>query len=158
MSSCNDYAEFLATLCLETGARPHVVAPLARRLRRLATTHQRRCEMACDGCRTCGGAGHVVPIQNSRMYLGRVEWTGMPHESRTDRKPCPTCSTDTVERAIELVASDLQTLRATYVVGERIGTFAPVFQGDPRGATVRLRVPSGVSDSWGGVAVPTSSR
>ena len=35
---------------------------------------------------------------------------------------------------------------------ERIGCKAD-FSGDPRGATVKLIVPSGYSDSWGGVGV-----
>jgi hypothetical protein len=36
--------------------------------------------------------------------------------------------------------------------------FAPVFQGDPRGATVKLKVPSGFYNDWGqtGLCVPTS--
>jgi hypothetical protein len=36
--------------------------------------------------------------------------------------------------------------------------FAPVFNGDPRGATVKIRVPSGRTNDWGGVGicVPTS--
>ena len=34
----------------------------------------------------------------------------------------------------------------------------PVFSGDPRGNTVKLRVPSGRTDDWGqeGICVPTS--
>jgi hypothetical protein len=36
--------------------------------------------------------------------------------------------------------------------------FVPVFNGDPRGATVKIRVPSGRTNDWGGVGicVPTS--
>jgi hypothetical protein len=29
----------------------------------------------------------------------------------------------------------------------------PVFSGDPRGATVKLKVPSGRTDDWGGVGI-----
>lgn len=34
----------------------------------------------------------------------------------------------------------------------------PIFQGDPRGATVKLQVPSGRTNDWGqiGICVPTS--
>jgi hypothetical protein len=36
--------------------------------------------------------------------------------------------------------------------------FEPVFNGDPRGATVKIRVPSGRTNDWGGIGicVPTS--
>lgn len=36
-------------------------------------------------------------------------------------------------------------------------SFVPVFSGDPRGACVKLRVPSGKTDDWGqtGICVPT---
>lgn len=38
-----------------------------------------------------------------------------------------------------------------------LGFDTPLFSGDPRGATVKLRLPSGYSDSWGGegFCVPT---
>ena len=34
----------------------------------------------------------------------------------------------------------------------------PIFQGDPRGATIKLKVPSGRTEDWGqvGICVPTS--
>jgi hypothetical protein len=40
---------------------------------------------------------------------------------------------------------------------KRLGPgFEPIFQGDPRGATVKLKVPSGKTDDWGatGICVP----
>lgn len=38
-----------------------------------------------------------------------------------------------------------------------LGFPAPMFSGDPRGCTVKIRLPSGYSDSWGGegFCVPT---
>lgn len=36
---------------------------------------------------------------------------------------------------------------------EELPAFAPVFNGDPRGAVLKIRVPSGYSDSWGGEGV-----
>lgn len=162
MSLSYEFTEFACRLTLETGAPPHLLLPLARRLRRLATTHARRCVVACNGCRTCHGVGFVVPVLNSRMYLGRVEWVPMENESRTDRRPCPTCSVDAVEAAIEATCRDLRDLRNATPTAPAVGSgglyFAPTFQHDPRGATVRLRVPSGASGSYGGVAVPLSAR
>jgi len=39
----------------------------------------------------------------------------------------------------------------------RIAHFVPVFSGGPRGACVKIRVPSGATDDWGqtGICVPT---
>lgn len=53
---------------------------------------------------------------------------------------------DGLERLLRAAVAEL---------GERFGV---VFQGDPRGATVKLTVPSGYTNDWGneGVCVPTS--
>jgi hypothetical protein len=42
--------------------------------------------------------------------------------------------------------------------GHKAKEVIPVFQGDPRGATVKLRLPSGRTNDWGreGYCVPTS--
>jgi len=46
--------------------------------------------------------------------------------------------------------------RQLMALGENNG-FTPVFSSDPRGATVKLKVPSGKTNDWGdiGVCVPT---
>lgn len=161
MSSCNEYAEFLAHLCLETGARPHQVAPLARRLRRLATSHQRRCEVACNGCRACNGSGEQereVPINHWKV--------------KREKRACPRCSTDTLEDAIRAVCGELDQLRRDCIVAKcadcahcgltasKLPPFDVRFSGDPRGFTVRLLLPSGTYNTLGGASegygVPTS--
>ena len=196
MSSCNDFAEFACHLALGTGAPPHLVMPLTRRLRRLATTHARRCETQCNGCHQCGGAGafallHDVlctRIRDAREALAARGCSGPPfmvhtggcgecasckaanasetcdcalggpkwHPSEGGARPCPQCSTDTVERAIEATCEELNKLAHEFDWGRdsEEDDFVPTFQHDPRGATVRLRVPSGASDSYGGVVVP----
>ncbi len=46
--------------------------------------------------------------------------------------------------------------RIVALCNEHLPGTTPVFQGDPRGATVKLRVPSGRTNDWGatGICVP----
>lgn len=164
MSACAELCEFACQLTLETGAPPHRLMPLVRRLRRLATSHLRRCETQCNGCRTCQGAGYVIPGSNDPGLYHVEKWLPA-QESEKDARPCPTCSTDTLEDAIRGVCRELTELReangpARWPGSKRGGEFVPVFQRDPRGATVRLRLPSGAFDTLGGAengwGVPTS--
>jgi hypothetical protein len=48
--------------------------------------------------------------------------------------------------------------RITAICQQLGSGFEPVFNGDPRGATVKIRVPSGRTNDWGrvGICVPTS--
>jgi hypothetical protein len=45
-------------------------------------------------------------------------------------------------------------------IRERCAPFkvSPIFSGDPRGACVKLRVPSGRADDWGGVGICVPTR
>ena len=163
MSQCMELVEFSCRLTLETGAPPHALLPLVRRLRRLATTHQRRCCVRCNGCRTCGGSGSVFYARNGvpalRMAPEDVEL--IPEELRSQWRPCPTCSTDTAEAAIEATCAELTALRdkSGAVDAFDVRSFVPYFQHDPRGATVRLNLPSHAGrDPSMGLAVPTSRR
>jgi hypothetical protein len=61
------------------------------------------------------------------------------------------------EQWVEKRNAQLQTRITAICEGLGAG-FVPVFNGDPRGATVKIRVPSGRTNDWGGVGicVPTS--
>lgn len=155
MSLSHEFTEFACRLTLETGAPPHLLLPLARRLRRLATTHARRCVVACNGCRTCHGVSYVW---DNNLSNARVGWKPCDDDTIADRRPCPTCSVDAVETAIGATCTELDKMRWEYTPGSFAHNFAPTFQHDPRGATVRLRVPSGASESYEGIAVPLSAR
>lgn len=54
-------------------------------------------------------------------------------------------------RAIDAITASDGDVKAA-----RVGLFVPVFSGDPRGACVKIRVPSGKTDDWGqtGMCVP----
>lgn len=122
----------------------------------------------------------------------------------SDARPCPTCSTDTIEDAIKVTLESANELclriasedreraykagragevyetrnpsgAAAYVRGlydgatnadrptlERLalveaGPLRPIFQYDPRGATVRIKLPTHREDDYG-IAVPKSIR
>jgi predicted Zn-ribbon and HTH transcriptional regulator len=158
LSSCNEFAETACRLTLETGAPPHHLLPHVRRLRRLATSHQRRCVVQCNGCPTCQGYGFIEPGQGRPI--------GCEADAIAGARPCPTCQTDTIEEAIRGVCGELSKLRAGHHHAPN-GTgaliqrgFAPIFTHDPRGATVKLHLPSGTTNSFGGEGwcVPTTGR
>lgn len=58
---------------------------------------------------------------------------------------------DRNEKKAERIEAKLTALCAKYGI-------KPIFQGDPRGNTIKLQVPSGKTDDWGreGICVPTS--
>ena len=152
MSATMELCEFAAHLTLATGAPPHALLPHVRRLRRLATSHQRRCVVQCNGCRTCAGWGFLKDD-------GSPQWAQLGcDENEPGARPCPTCSLDTVEAAIETTCTELTTLRLEHLakVQDVDGwgfALSPIYQHDPRGATVKLRLPSGAE-----LVVPTSGR
>jgi len=106
------------------------VTLLARRILRWGHTHGRLAEEACNG---------DWPLRHTDQTAWAKEL------ERQQRR---------AERIIELGCFHLNEL--IYGIGIDGPAFAPIFSGDPRGHTVKLRVPSGRSDSWGGVGVPTS--
>lgn len=151
MSNCNDYAEFACILTLETGAPPHRLLPLVRRLRRLARSHQRRCVESRSGCLRCKGWRAVMMTPSGEMGCD------INREPEGSCRPCPCCQTDTIEEAIRATCEELTKLR-----GEKLGSeyqFTPKFSGDPRGYTVKLLLPSGSFNTMGGLeegfGVPT---
>lgn len=105
---------------------------IARLLCRHAATIQRLNEAECNGDYPCdNGERKVVPC--SLCESGYVP-------SSLKQGVCPNC------RAQARIVAILKHYPA----------FKPVFQGDPRGACVKLIVPSGKTDDWGrtGICVP----
>ncbi len=119
--------EFLVSI-----TREGVPLDVARKVMRNAATIQRLSEAECNGDYPCDNGERKVSFC-TRCESGYVKWVlkkgGL----------CPNC------RAQDRVAA----LLAPYSV-------KPDFQGDPRGACVKLVVPSGRTDDWGktGICVP----
>ena len=65
------------------------------------------------------------------------------------------CNGVEAERQARNEKTEHRVQRALIDLGQRFG-FEPVFSGDPRGATVKLKVRSGRYDDWGqtGICVP----
>lgn len=126
----NEREMFIATLTRELpDVAPHHVVALARKLMRYSASHHRLAEMECNGPWQVNS-----PTLPNDVILKALE----RHEAYVERE------TERYERLI-VKACEGYPLK-------------PEFQGDPRGATVKLHVPSGRDESWGGVAVPNGSR
>ena len=155
-SYAREREDFLVTMQAE-GMHPDI----ARRILRHANTIQRLSVAECNGdwpcdngeravkpCTRCE-AGYVVSSMFRDHSAPKVQGPG---ESRAWWIPlvCPNC------RAQERITALCATARTTGEGGV-VYCFTPVFQGDPRGACVKLTVPSGKTDDWGrtGVCVPT---
>lgn len=144
---------------------------VARRILRWANTYQRLAVLDCNGDRrpyvSCPGESPcphgVVPspslcaVCTPCLCDGRF-WTPPGHEkippvvieqARAERMIRAWCdkATDAFEARVETCKPDCPCKRP----------FVPIFSGDPRGACVKLRVPSGRTDDGGreGVCVPT---
>ena len=102
---------------------------------RNAKTIQRLSEAECNGDYPCDNGEREVKFcaKCEAGYVPAVMVKGV----------CPNCRAE---------ARIVKALAGTGV--------EPVFQGDPRGACVKLRVPSGKTDDWGreGMCVPVSLR
>lgn len=149
MTYQRDRESFLLTMQSE-GMPPDI----ARRILRHAQTVQRCAELACS---SEAADRDRVPCHGD---VPRIAVTSARAEARI-RELCETAS-DSIEECGSCGAYH----RAGYVGDcrndrERFHDwqFTPVFSGDPRGACVKIRVPSGKSDSWGGdgICVPTRS-
>lgn len=119
--------EFLVKICGEG-----VPLDVARKVCRNAATIQRLSEAKCNGDYPCDNGERKVG------FCSKCESGYVPHVL-DKRGVCPNC------RASERI----EKLLAPYNV-------KPIFQGDPRGACVKLAVPSGKTDDWGrtGICVP----
>jgi hypothetical protein len=83
-------------------------------------------------------ADEILELANKvqRYAVMACNWGLSPRQERNEEKVCE------------------QIRQRCHSLGEG---FAPVFQGDPRGCCVKLKVPSGYTDDWGqtGLCVPT---
>ena len=107
----------------------------SRLLLRYAATLQRLAEAECNG-----------------------DWPCDNGERKTE--PCARCQSGYVRSAMKktrdgLVCQDCRTEDRVRALLERHEGFSPYFQGDPRGAVLKVQVPSGRDASWDGVAVPS---
>lgn len=141
MGRQKDREEFVAIMAAEG-----VGLDLARYLMRQATTLHRLAEASCngDGHDHPEGPRHWVKPDGSGTWCAVVLEPGI---RRTGRRPfvtCPDCLS--AEREADVV-------RVLQAAG---GKLEPVFRGDPRGAVLKLKVPSGRTNDWGrtGVCVP----
>jgi len=127
MSYQKDREAFLATM-----AREGMDLETARLILRDATTIQRWEEEECNG---------TIQVDDDDEKAERVSRYGSGESYREHRYPIP-------HRCNQAKAR----IRKRMPQG-----FAAVFQGDPRGACVKIKVPSGKYDDWGreGVCVPT---
>lgn len=122
--------EFVGVMAREVPSMP---LRDVRAIMRHATTLHRLAEAQCNGDWPCdNGERRVVPC---------VRCEGGYHPSVLNKaKVCPDCRT----------CDRVQALCAPHNV-------QPCFQGDPRGCVLKLKVPSGFGNDWGGeglVCVP----
>lgn len=134
MSYAKDRVEFIAIMAKE---KPPMPAERAKLVMRVANTLQK---IAADDC------------SNEPAYT-RME---------RERKQCPVCKARfPTDRQYSAVPSRVCREHAAEAMIEKICkpySVTPVFSGDPRGAVVKLKVPSGYNNSFGGegvVCVPT---
>jgi hypothetical protein len=112
---------------METHNRRVEAGRLAGLLMRHAKTHHRLQEMVCNGCGALYG-------ESNESFSKRQ----MAHETWVEKR----------DKQIEH--------RITEICRELGEGFSPVFSGDPRGCTVKIKVPSGRTNDWSkeGVCVP----
>ena len=107
---------------------PHVVAHYARLLVRHSVTHGRLAEMSCNGHplqSVCPPAGCDMPAWNARVNKAQDRLDAYI-EKREGQ----------IERRITAICAELG--------------LSPNFQGDPRGYTVKVALPNGAYNTWGG--------
>ena len=132
MSYQADRDEFIARM-----AKEGLPVDTARRLLRYATTLHRLAEASCNGDWPCDNGERKVefcPRCESGMVKSMFRRSGAGSE-----RVCLDC------RTAELVKASLPE------------GFVPVLGGDPRGAVLRVKVPSRTTNDWGrdGICVPT---
>lgn len=113
---------------------------IARRILRHANTYQRQ------AINECNGDGPSRLKDDGARKNANVLWA-REQQARAERLTAQWC--DKAGLAWE-AADPLH--RSVITI-----PFSPIFQGDPRGACVKLKVPSGKTDDWGreGICVPT---
>jgi len=103
----------------------------ASRLLRYGATYGRIQELWCSGPQLCNG----LTLEQYRQIDERYNTVTVPFYERKEAR---------IEKAIRLLCAG-------------IGC-EPIFGGDPRGATIKIKMPDGFTNDWGheGVCVPTS--
>lgn len=130
---------------------------IARRILRHANTVQRLAVMSCNGVRN---RVHMMP---KHQMCGATEGD---QTTRWADVTCPDCLSVRAERLIQewctkagASVCDFKPERchAYHFAPVHHKAFVPIFGGDPRGACVKLKVPSGKTDDIGreGICVPT---
>jgi hypothetical protein len=122
MATTKEREKFVSALAQALPDKPyHVVAHSARLLMRHAHTHQRLSEESCNGHPAQGS-----PTMDARV-IGKLQekW-----DARIERQETQ------IERRITEICAELG--------------IKPDFQGDPRGYTVKVHLPTGVYNTWGG--------
>ena len=145
MTYATERENFLLTMHAEGMA-----ADVARLILRHAQTIQRCAELECsseaadkDRVACPGGTGGACLCEH---------WSGCG---------CPDIDNPTshhkVTRVARTSARSEARITALCAASSNGRVFVPVFHGDPRGACVKLQVPSGTTDDWGreGICVPT---
>lgn len=148
MSYQTDRQEFLALMASE-GMHPWD----AKQLLRNASILHRLAEDECNGAPWCFNEEprHLFYRGNPK---GQVTACGEPlvtpenvtakikGSEKFSRVTCPSCKADFIERRVRRRLSGMP--------------FEPVFNGDPRGAVLKIKVPSGRTNDWGqeGICVP----
>lgn len=121
MTKQNERDQFIAQLVRALPNKPaHLVADSARLLMRHAKTHGRLAEEECNGP---GDYVHRLPIAESNRLIEE-------HARRVETRQAQ------AEKRIAAICAELG--------------IEPVFGGDPRGYTVKVRLPSGASNTMGG--------
>lgn len=136
---------------------------ISRRILRHAQTVQRLAELACSS--EAADRDRVLCNTALRLSVGRCLCADYGSYDRTvERCGAPEAAHGSVPRYMVQSAQaerlirewcDKATTARTYKC-DPVG-FTPIFQGDPRGACVTIKVPSGKTNDWGqtGICVPT---
>jgi hypothetical protein len=146
--------DFIATMTPE-GVPVRVLELVMRH----ATTLHRLAERECNGDDWQGGDAKLAYQVGTMVACPRAPKQSFNRNGLyigPDTDYCPTCDTKAGHSLMTKSAvreAAIQARICTLLAPYRI---TPVFSGDPRGAVVKLRVPSGKTDDWGqiGVCVP----
>src|SRR5574340_189794 len=121
--------EFIVIMSKELPVGDSAMLDWCRKLMRLAHTHGRLQEAACNG-----------------------DWPAANGERSTTI--CPVCEKSWADGTVH-PKRGCKSCRIEAQISEmcRLQNIQAIFQGDPRGATVKLKVPSGRTNDWGGEGI-----
>jgi hypothetical protein len=157
MTRQREREEFIAVMVKEG-----VPLAVTRKVLRYSATLQRLAEAQCNGDYPAdNGERKVVPCSRCEAQWTRGSMV-QDHTAPTRPMPCGDGETRRPNEAYErgsyyvpLICKDCRTADLVTAAVAPYG-ITPIFQGDPRGAVVKLRVPSGYTNDMGreGVCVP----